>query len=819
MIEPLSQQYETTAEPLSETTQQKVRKLLRLFKNSDGVSYGELFTYTQIFIVFVIAWRAFPRIILILPTQYGKLIADYVPVFTKEGWKNHGDLVKGDFVLGLNGEWIKVINVLPKQMADMRVTLTNGEVIDVNGSHEWSVYNKSVGRDMVMETRDMLKYQEYKRPQLLLPRMESSHHRATMPIDPYFLGYWLGDGISTKPAIVVHPKDRLAIDSIEYKPSSVNIHKTTGVLLYNFYKTNVYPTMKILGLIGNKHIPQSYKSADLDTKLGLLAGVIDSDGHVWNAKVGGRFDRRITIANINKLLIDDISDVLHSIDIRTSLTKVVEVTSSSGIVGKYPVYYLSFVSQYKIPTRIPRKKIQLTRIKRRIGIKSVEYIKPTQGNCITVDSQDGLYRVGKTMQPTHNSLSVSIGVLLRVALFKEKWAIVAPNEEKARIIMDYIIEHVFDSPWISKKLEYDGTKEKLKQERSKTRLTFRDAGEVRVYTADARNAQNVKKAMMGFGAPNVVLDESPLIPDDLYATIKRMVGGTKDNFLLEIGNPWYRNHFWRMWNNNKYVRIFIDCYKALIEGRYTQEYLDEMKAEAFYDVLYECHFPSEEEMLPGGYRQLLSFSTIENSFINNDIPLGHRPDGTVIDRPVLGVDPNHGGANNTVITIRYPFTGFAKVLLKKRYNESGDITAAIGEDVIRLAREYAIDDYNIGVDIGGVGAGVGDYLVRKGIAITPVLFGQAAENSERYANMKAELFMRLRKWIAAENGKLVRNDGFMELKDINYKESATSKTQMESKEDLSKRGIQSPDTADSLALTFITCGNTSMDDEDEPDIV
>ena len=45
-----------------------------------------------------------------------------------------------------------------------------------------------------------------------------------------------------------------------------------------------------------------------------------------------------------------------------------------------------------------------------------------------------------------------------------------------------------------------------------------------IYTADARNAQNVKKAMMGFGAANVILDESPLIPDDLYATIKRMVG-------------------------------------------------------------------------------------------------------------------------------------------------------------------------------------------------------------------------------------------------------------------------------------------------------
>jgi hypothetical protein len=47
---------------------------------------------------------------------------------------------------------------------------------------------------------------------------------------------------------------------------------------------------------------------------------------------------------------------------------------------------------------------------------------------------------------------------------------------------------------------------------------------------------------MGFGAPNLALDESALMDDDIYATAIRMVGGTKGHFVVEIGNPFRRNH-------------------------------------------------------------------------------------------------------------------------------------------------------------------------------------------------------------------------------------------------------------------------------------
>ena len=93
------------------------------------------------------------------------------------------------------------------------------------------------------------------------------------------------------------------------------------------------------------------------------------------------------------------------------------------------------------------------------------------------------------------------------------------------------------------------------------------------------------------------------------------------------------------------------------------------------------------------------------------------------------------------------------------------------------------------------------------------MFGQKPKKTIMYANAKAELFWRLRTWIRAENGKLVEDAGFLELKEINYKENTVSKVQMESKQELTKRGVASPDTPDALALTFID--TRSDNDEDE----
>lgn len=406
------------------------------------------------------------------------------------------------------------------------------------------------------------------------------------------------------------------------------------------------------------------------------------------------------------------------------------------------------------------------------------------------------------------SLSVALGVLLRVAHFPEKWAIVAPTEDKARIIMDYIIDHIFDDPLFAERLEYYGSKERLKSEKSKTRITFRGAGEVRVYSGSADNTKKVKKALIGFGAPNVVLDESAMIPDELYATVKRMLGGSKDNFLLEIGNPAFRNHFHRTWFGDRYVKIYKDCWMALEEGRYTQDYLNEMQEEAGFEWMYLCQFPEANEVLPSGYRRLLLDEAIDNAFI--DPPMPEIAEG---DKPLLGIDVGATGTGQTKFVIRFPKSNFSMVAR----SDGGEDLDDVADIAVSLIKQWGIEDYRTMPDAGGVGHGLAGILKARGYLVKPILFGEKAPE-KAFMNMRAWMYWQARKWIKG-GGRLLRDPGFLELKLINYKQNASLKLQVEPKEDMIRRkrqegeAVESPDTADAFVLTFADTG-TIVDEDD-----
>lgn len=440
------------------------------------------------------------------------------------------------------------------------------------------------------------------------------------------------------------------------------------------------------------------------------------------------------------------------------------------------------------------------------------------------------------------SLSVALGVLLRASSHREKWAIVAPTEEKARIIMDYIIDHIFDDPIFEERLEYHDTKEKLKQHRSKSRISFRDAGEIRVYSADAGNSKKVKAALMGFGAPNVILDESALISDDLYATVKRMVGGAvkqetgEEGFILEIGNPSYRNHFHRTWFGQRYMKIFRDVYMALAEGRYSQSYIDEMREEAGFDWLYECQFPDANEILPNGYRRLVSDLLVDDAIIPAIPSLTYRLDAhgqvelnkwgfkIVDDAPLLGVDVAGGGNNKTKLVIRFPKHGFS-IVWKTSDSDDLEVVADMVEEAIR---EWSIGDFRVFIDGGGVGHGLGPILRSRGYLVQVVLFGESKQPNgssipKSMKNMRAQMYWEARRWLKAEGGKLVADDGWQELKLINYRQSSTLKIQIEPKADMIKRKaaegetVESPDTADAFVLTFVDTSSIVEEDDIEVD--
>ena len=84
-------------------------------------------------------------LVVALPPGTGKLLADDTPVLTEKGWKNHGDLIPGDMVYGMDGKLKKVLHVFPKNTADYLVTFTNGEQIQCHENHEWIVNDRFSG--------------------------------------------------------------------------------------------------------------------------------------------------------------------------------------------------------------------------------------------------------------------------------------------------------------------------------------------------------------------------------------------------------------------------------------------------------------------------------------------------------------------------------------------------------------------------------------------------------------------------------------------------------------------------------------------------
>lgn len=393
------------------------------------------------------------------------------------------------------------------------------------------------------------------------------------------------------------------------------------------------------------------------------------------------------------------------------------------------------------------------------------------------------------------SLITALAVLLRVASHREKWAIVAPSTAKAKIIMGYIIDHTFDNEYTKQKLmlEEGESIEHLRRERSRNRLTFRipdkGIGEVFILSADARNKQLAGDALMGFGAPSVVLDEAALIDDDIEAKIFRMLGDQMDNFYLKIGNPFRRNHFLRDFRDPNFYKMNIDYTVGLKEGRLTQEFIDEARKKPHFNVLYENKFPESEAVDSQGWSQLITDKEYENALVS-------LPQVAWFGDRLLGHDVARGGRSFNTWVLRTK--NYATIIGK---NQDPDLMSVTGT-TIRLGKEYDILSENWFIDDIGTGGGEVDRLREQGFNPHAVVLSNKAVDFIRFENKRAENCWRLKQWIN-EGGKLDANCDWSEILNIKYKaRDSTGRLQIMPKDMMLKQGIESPDTFDALMLTF-----------------
>jgi phage terminase large subunit len=115
------------------------------------------------------------------------------------------------------------------------------------------------------------------------------------------------------------------------------------------------------------------------------------------------------------------------------------------------------------------------------------------------------------------------------------------------------------------------------------------------------------------------------------------------------------------------------------------------------------------------------------------------------------------------------------------------------------------------VDVIGMGGGVVDRLRELGLPVRGVNVGEAPSMGDTYSNLRAELWFKMRGWLEQRTSRLPKNDQLIaELTSIRYSFLSSGKMKAESKDDMRKRGLASPDLADAVCLTLAADAVTAM---------
>jgi len=181
------------------------------------------------------------------------------------------------------------------------------------------------------------------------------------PIEPYFLGLWLGDGNATDVRIANQDSEVEAYLSAYAERLGLQLSEQKAEGKCPFYAItsgarggnpaedeSLQKHLRALGVLGNKHIPHAYVANSVENRLQLLAGLIDSDGH-FDEQCGGYeiTQKSLSLARQIKFLCD-------TLGFRTSLTeKKAEIKAIGFETEVWRVRFFGDVD--RIPVKIPRK--------------------------------------------------------------------------------------------------------------------------------------------------------------------------------------------------------------------------------------------------------------------------------------------------------------------------------------------------------------------------------------------------------------------------------------------------------------------------------
>jgi phage terminase large subunit-like protein len=424
--------------------------------------------------------RRFRQASIWIPRGNGKALALDTEIATPDGFKTMGEVEPGDIVIDRDGQPVPVIATTPIMLGRpcYEVEFDTGEIIVADGEHRWLTqdtnerdttrrhnrqgYSRNRGAapsESAKTTKRIAATLEYGKPHPRHGKRQKNHRvrvaaaldlpEVDLPIDPYVLGYWLGDGTSAGASVTVGDDDaatfevEMALCSMRARRQrhryQLGFVEQASLIAGGLFKRHRHGAFQLalreLGVLGNKHIPPIYLRASAAQRLALLQGLMDSDGHISSGQ------GQCELTTISEKLAAGYLELIASLGFRPTITPGRARIGKRDISPKFRIFFHAYADQP--PCRLPRKRAQL-RKRGKFGYQNnrmIVAVRPVVSQPVKcIQTASSTYLVGRTFTPTHNSTLVSVLALCSTFLEEEGGAegyTAAVSRDQAKIVFDF----------------------------------------------------------------------------------------------------------------------------------------------------------------------------------------------------------------------------------------------------------------------------------------------------------------------------------------------------------------------------------------------
>jgi replicative DNA helicase len=384
----------------------------------------------------------------------GKALALDTPLPTPGGWATMGEVQAGDWLLAADGTPTQVVAATEVMTGRpcYQVRFDDGTTIVADAEHGWLTdtlaphtvasvkTTQQIARAVRVGGEHRLNHAVSLPGPLQLPA-------ADLPLPPYVLGVWLGNGAnsvaqftSADPEIVMlveaegieAPKlssqYRYGLSLLDAKQPMARRQQpacpvcgglftglTSGYGMCRAcagHRGSVQAILRMLGVLGNKHIPAGYLRGSQAQRRALLAGLLDTVG-----AVGPTGSVRLEVTS--QRLAADFRELLLGLGYRCDSSQGPVAFTTGDDVFRLERKQLAH-KEHRPAEATPRRRY----------ITAVEPVASVPVRCVQVDSADHLYLASRSMIPTHNS-TLALD-LARAAAIRNRMTVVIFSLEMSR---------------------------------------------------------------------------------------------------------------------------------------------------------------------------------------------------------------------------------------------------------------------------------------------------------------------------------------------------------------------------------------------------